>query len=177
VYLSVRFLQDLQEKPEQFLPNHLYESPNKLFTTLAIQRESSAKMHAKALLATILLSTMVVATPMPGKNKPISAAEWDALKNGGLKARRGQNVPISNDEMARLKEGGLLQRDGGLEARDSVMNCGKSFTGDTRIGGSGKWVPRTQFERLAEEFCELSFSFFFCILYHPKGNRLLTRGD
>lgn len=114
-------------------------------------------MHTKALLTTFLLSTIVVATPMPDKNLPISDAEWAALKNSGLQGRKVQNVPISVEEMTRLKANGLTQRDGGLEARDKVLNCGKDITGKKGIGGAHVgWVPRAQFEQVAKQFCELS---------------------
>lgn len=61
-------------------------------------------MHTKVLLATFLLSTIVVAILVPGQS---AKAEWAAPKANSL-----------------------IQLDVGLQACDKVVNCGKNITGD-----------------------------------------------
>lgn len=120
-------------------------------------------MYIKALLATFMLSSLALATPLPGDiNVPITDTEWEALRAGGLKARSNVNQPITAPEWAALEGAGLTARNESSSqnvARDSVMNCGHHVTGKGGSNGHGKWVPVKEFVQMADTFCT-SFSAF-----------------
>lgn len=113
-------------------------------------------MYAKAFLIAALLSSLAVGNPVPGKNRPITDKEWEALKSGGLKNRApggSVNVPITEAKMKALRDAGLAGRSDGLAARDKVMNCGHLVSGIGGSDGHGKWIPVSQFRNVANEFC------------------------
>ncbi|KAI1133835.1 hypothetical protein F5Y05DRAFT_276688, partial [Hypoxylon sp. FL0543] len=118
-------------------------------------------MHIKSFFTIALLSALVAGTPTPeplGSDVPITDAEWEALRSGGLKARSKVNVPISDADMKALealRKSGTKRRGEGLETRDSnyVMNCGHKLSGSGGSGGNGIWVPVNQFYPLVDSFC------------------------
>ncbi|GFF52467.1 hypothetical protein IFM61606_06423 [Aspergillus udagawae] len=112
-------------------------------------------MFAKKLVFVLLLTFGAFASAEPGRNVPISDAEWEALTEAGLKRRADINKPISDVEYAALEAGGLTTKGvNELEARDHVMNCGHRVTGKGGSNGHGKWVPVAQFKTLARSFCD-----------------------
>jgi hypothetical protein len=114
-------------------------------------------MFAKKLVFVLLLTFGAFASAEPGRNVPISDAEWEALTEAGLKRRADINKPISDVEYAALEAGGLTTKGvNELEARDHVMNCGHRVTGKGGSNGHGKWVPVAQFKTLARSFCTLT---------------------
>ncbi|XXH00591.1 hypothetical protein Hte_006939 [Hypoxylon texense] len=114
-------------------------------------------MYAKPIFIAALLSAFVAATPVPAEvNQPITDAEWQALRDAGLKARvpGSVNVPITDAEMKALRGLGLDSRSGeGLLPRDRKMNCGHKVNGKGGSNGHGKWIPVAQFGQVANEFC------------------------
>ncbi|KAI1179825.1 hypothetical protein F4777DRAFT_401181 [Nemania sp. FL0916] len=113
-------------------------------------------MYTKFFVSAALLCSVASAVPAPASvNVPISDAEMQRLKDGGLKVRSpaNVNVPITQAEMRALEDGGLAGRSDGLQARDKVMNCGHLVTGKGGSNGHGKWIPVDQFGQVADTFC------------------------
>ena len=122
-------------------------------------------MHLSVALVMTSIAASAFANPIPGsQNAPITDAEWQALQEGGLKARGSDasvNQPISDAEYQALQDGGLTKRQDSpseLFKRDKVMNCGHLITGKGGSNGHGKWVPVQQFADLADTFCEYKTS-------------------
>jgi hypothetical protein len=116
-------------------------------------------MYTKAIFAATFLSVMAAANPVPGDvNVPISDAEWQALRDSGLKPRATVNQPISDAEWQALEDAGLKARDdsSSLVTRDKVMNCGHLVTGKGGSNGHGKWIPVAEFADIADTFCQSS---------------------
>ena len=117
-------------------------------------------MHPTAILAALAFTAGILATPVPANvDSPISDAEWQALRDGGLKVRSAQSSvdqPISDAEWQALEDGGLSKREdaASLFKRDKVMNCGHLITGKGGSNGHGKWIPVQQFSDLADTFCK-----------------------
>ena len=117
-------------------------------------------MHPTAILAVLTFTAGIFASPLPADiDVPISDAEWQALKDGGLKVRNAQssvNQPISDAEWQALEDGGLSKREdaASLFKRDKVMNCGHLVTGKGGSNGHGKWIPVPQFGDVADTFCK-----------------------
>ena len=117
-------------------------------------------MHPTAILAIIAFAAGISANPVPANvDVPISNAEWQALRDGGLKARSAQstvNQPISDAEWQALQDGGLSKREdaASIFKRDKVMNCGHKVTGKGGSNGHGKWIPVQQFSDVADTFCK-----------------------
>lgn len=135
-------------------------------------------MHISSILAATTLLALSAANPVPATvNAPISDAEWDALRDAGLKTRDAQpatvNQPISDDEWQALKDGGLTRRSDSstLIARDKTLNCGHRVNGKGGSNGHGKWIPVAQFVEAADRFCELCL-IPFCV-YKKSLHRLV----
>ena len=117
-------------------------------------------MHPTAIIAVIAFTTGIFANPVPANvDSPISDAEWQALRDGGLKARNAQssvNQPISDAEWQALQDGGISKREdaASIFQRDKVMNCGYRVTGKGGSNGHGKWIPVQQFSDVADTFCK-----------------------
>ena len=117
-------------------------------------------MHFSAALIAAYIAVLALAKPLPGtENAPITDVEWQALKDGGLKARGSSNAnePITDAEWNALESGGLSKREDSpseLFRRDKTMNCGHLIKGNGGSNGHGKWVPVQQFADLADKFCE-----------------------
>ncbi|KAI1178005.1 hypothetical protein F4777DRAFT_540179 [Nemania sp. FL0916] len=115
-------------------------------------------MYTKTFLAVALSSLLVSGSPAPANiNKPITDAEMQALKEGGLKVRslhKAVNAPIKARELEALDAGGLLNNTNSLAARDKVLNCGHLVTGSGGSNGHGKWIPVKKFQQQADEFCK-----------------------
>ncbi|KAF2435072.1 hypothetical protein EJ08DRAFT_656711 [Tothia fuscella] len=108
-----------------------------------------------------LCSVVIAASPVPGKTRPITKAEWAALKANGLLQRdvsvqgRAVNVPTTSAERTALEADGLDGHNNTLQARSGVINCGQNVYDTERIGGKGVgWVPVGQFNDMAEKFCD-----------------------
>ena len=117
-------------------------------------------MQFSVALIAAYIAVSAFGKPLPGsQNAPITDAEWQALKDGGLKARGSSSVnqPITDPAWQALESGGLSKREDSpneIFRRDKTMNCGHLITGKGGSNGYGKWVPVQQFADLANKFCE-----------------------
>lgn len=137
-------------------------------------------MHPTAILAAFAFTAGISATPVPANvDAPISDAEWQALRDGGLKVRSAQstvNQAINDAEWQALEDGGLSRREdaASIFKRDKVMNCGHRITGKGGSNGHGKWIPVQQFSDLADKFCKESPLPVTAFLKMDKGDVQLT---